>query len=60
MGKVNFVFGVNWGSVKLLYFSHCHDCVMRFGLAEEGGSFMLVIFWVWGEPVLGLPLINGF
>ena len=31
----------------------------RFVWAVEGGSFMLVLFWVWGEPVLGLPLING-
>ena len=29
VGKVNFVLVLNWGSVKILYFSHCHDCVIE-------------------------------
>ena len=46
MGKVNFVFGVNWGSVKTLYFSCCHDCVIEDWLGGWGwgGSFALVLF----------------
>ena len=60
MGKVNFVFGVNWGSVKTLYFSCCHDCVIEDWLGGWGGGGFIRIGFVllWGESVVGLPVNN--